>query len=99
MKITINKNKYDISFNFGVLKNVCKECKCTVPKVLEKASLGDLEILGSIIKYGVLFNDADFNTDEIELMTVTETINSFVVVGALLNDSMPKGDKDEKKKS
>lgn len=98
MQITINKKEYEIVFNFGVLKEVCKECDCTTPQVLERISKGDLEIVDSVIKHGVLFNYTDFDITEVPKMSIAEVLDSFVVIGKLVNEGMPKGTTDEKKK-
>lgn len=98
MQITINQKQYEIVFNFGVLKEVCKDCDCTTPQVLERISKGDLEIVDSVIKYGVLFNHTDFDITEVPKMSIAEVLDSFVVIGKLVNEGIPKGDNEKKKK-
>lgn len=98
MQITINQKQYEMVFNFGVLKEVKNECKCATPQILERISKGDLEIIESIIKHGVLFNHEDFDTKEVLKMSLAEVFDSFTIIGKLLNESMPKGTTDEKKK-
>ena len=44
-KIKINGKEYNISFNFGVIKGVCKECKCTTPEMIARLSEGDLDFI------------------------------------------------------
>ena len=33
-KIKINDKEYNIVFNFGVIKEVCKECGCNTPTLI-----------------------------------------------------------------
>lgn len=95
-KIKINDKEYNIVFNFGVIKEVCKECKCNAPVLIQKLSEGDLEVISSVLKYGILFNHKDFDVIEIEKLSLQDVFKTFEVIGKLLNDSMPEG-KDEKK--
>lgn len=98
MKITVCGKQYDIVFNFGVLKEVCEECECNTPAVLEKISLGDLRVLSSVIKHGILFNHEDFDVEQVSRMPIGEVLDSFVVVGKLVADGMPKVKESKKTK-
>lgn len=98
MKITVCGKQYDIDFNFGVLTKVCEECECNTPAVLEKISQGDLIILSSVIKHGILFNHEDFDVEQVSRMPIGEVLDSFVVVGKLVADGMPKVKESKKTK-
>ena len=64
-KIKINNKKYKISFNFGVIKGVCKECKCTTPEMIARLSEGDLDVISSILYHGIKFNHPEFEQSEV----------------------------------
>lgn len=96
-KIIINGNEYKISFNFGVIKNVTKDCGgIAVPQMIEKLSIGDLEIISSVLYHGIRFNHADFDIKEIDTLSLDEVFKSFETIGTLMNNNMPK-DKQPKK--
>lgn len=96
-KIIINGNEYNISFNFGVIKNVTKECGgITVPQMIEKLSVGDLEIISSVLYHGIKCNHQDFDLNEVNSLSLQEVFESFNTIGILMNDNMPK-DKQPKK--
>lgn len=92
--IIINGNKYSISFNFGVIKDVTKDCGgITVPQMIEKLSIGDLEVISSVLYHGIKFNHPEFDIKEVNTLSLGEVFNSFSTIGELMNDNMPKGDK------
>ncbi|MEG2246481.1 MAG: hypothetical protein RSC84_03435 [Peptostreptococcaceae bacterium] len=96
-KIIINGNEYKISFNFGVIKNVTKDCSgITVPQMIEKLSIGDLEIISSVLYHGIKFNHPEFDINEVNTLSLQEVFESFNTIGSLMNDNMPK-DKESKK--
>lgn len=95
--IKINEQEYKISFNFGVIKNVTKDCGgITVPQMIEKLSIGDLEIISSVLYHGIKFNHPEFDMKEVDTLSLGEVFNSFNTIGELMNDNMPK-DKQPKK--
>lgn len=95
-KIKINEKEYKISFNFGVIKSVCKECNCTTPQMIERLSRGDLEVISSVLTHGILFNHPNFDTKEVDTLSLGEVFKSFETIGALMNNNMPQ-DKEPKK--
>lgn len=95
--IKINGKEYKISFNFGVIKNVTKDCGgITVPQMIEKLSIGDLEIISSVLYHGIRFNNPNFDIKEIDTLSLDEVFKSFETIGTLINNNMPK-DKQPKK--
>lgn len=95
--IKINGKEYKISFNFGVIKSVTKDCgRITVPQMIEKLSVGDLEIISSVLYHGIRFNHPDFDIKEIDTLSLDEVFKSFETIGTLMNNNMPK-DKQPKK--
>ena len=95
-KIKINGKEYSISFNFGVIKSVCKECNCTTPQMIQRLSEGDLEVISSVLTHGILFNHEDFDASEIDKLSLTEVFKSFNTIGELMNDSMPQDNRQKK---
>lgn len=96
-KIKINEKEYKISFNFGVIKSVTKDCGgITVPQMIEKLSIGDLEIISSVLYHGIKFNHTEFDIKEVDTLSLEEVFKSFETIGTLINDDMPK-DKEPKK--
>ena len=95
--IIINEKEYKISFNFGVIKNVTKDCGgITVPQMIEKLSIGDLETISSFLYHGIKFNHPEFDIKEVDTLSLGEVFKSFETIGTLMNDNMPK-DKEPKK--
>ena len=95
--IKINEKEYKISFNFGVIKSVTKDCGgITVPQMIEKLSIGNLEIISSVLYHGIKFNHPDFNIKEVDTLSLGEVFKSFETIGILMNNNMPK-DKEPKK--
>ena len=95
-KIKINDKEYNIVFNFGVIKEVCKECGCNTPTLIQRLSEGDLEVIYSVLKHGILFNHKDFDAMDIDKLSLQDTFKTFEVIGKLLSDNMPKGDNEKK---
>lgn len=91
-KIKINGKLYNISFNFGVIKGVCKECKCTTPEMIARLAEGDLDVISSVLYHGIKFNHEEFEQSEVDALNLTELFASFNVVGQLMNDNMPKAE-------
>ena len=95
--IIINEKEYKISFNFGVIKNVTKDCGgITVPQMIEKLSIGDLETISSVLYHGIKFNHPEFDIKEVDTLSLGEVFKSFETIGTLMNDNMP-NDKEPKK--
>ena len=94
--IIINEKEYKISFNFGVIKGVCKECKCTTPDMIAKLSEGDLDIISSVLYHGIKPNHPDFEQKEVDALSLVELFASFNTIGELMNNSMPKADISKK---
>ncbi|SCH67823.1 Uncharacterised protein [uncultured Clostridium sp.] len=98
-KIKINEKEYKISFNFGVIKNVTKDCGgITVPQMIERLSMGDLEVISSVLYHGIKFNHPKFDIKEVDTLSLGEVFKSFETIGTLMNDTMPQ-DKEPKKAS
>lgn len=95
-KIKINKKEYNISFNFGVIKGVCRECKCTTPEMIARLAEGDLDVISSVLYNGIKFNHEEFEQSEVDTLNLTELFTSFNVVDQLMNDNMPKVDASKK---
>lgn len=95
-KIKINNKEYKISFNFGVIKGVCKECKCTTPEMIARLSEGDLDVISSVLYHGIKFNHPEFEQSEVDTLNLLELFASFNVVGQLMNDAMPQDKKPKK---
>lgn len=95
-KIVLNNKEYEISFNFGVMKAVCKETSLTMPKVINGIQNMDLEVIGAIVAQGILFNDKDFDKEIIEQLDLLEIFEAFQAIGELLTESMPKADTKKK---
>lgn len=95
-KIKINNKEYSISFNFGVIKGVTKECNCTTPEMIARLAEGDLDVISSVLYHGIKFNYPDFEQQEVDTLNLTELFASFNVVGQLMNDNMPKANASKK---
>ena len=95
-KITLNKKEYNISFNFGVIKGVCRENKCTTPEMIAKLAEGDLDVISSVLYYGIKANHPEFEQSEVDTLNLTELFASFNVVGQLMQDNMPQDNKPKK---
>lgn len=95
-KIKINNKEYKISFNFGVIKSVCKECSCTTPEMIARLSEGDLDVISSVLYHGIKFNHPKFEQSEVDKLNLLELFASFNVVGQLMNDAMPQDNKPKK---
>lgn len=94
--IVLNGQEYKISFNFGVMKAVCKETGLTMPQVINGIQNMDLEVIGAIVAQGILFNDKDFDKEIIEQLDLLEIFEAFQTIGELLTESMPKADAKKK---
>lgn len=95
-KIKINNKEYNISFNFGVIKGVCKECECTTPEMITRLAKGDLDVISAVLYHGIKFNHEDFEQSEVDALSLTELFASFNIVGQLMNDNMPQENKPKK---
>ncbi len=95
-KIIINRKEYNISFNFGVIRGVCKECKCTTPEIIAKLSEGDLDVISSVLYHGVKFNHPEFEQSEVDALNLAELFASFNTIGQLMNDNMPQDKQPQK---
>ena len=95
-KIKINGKEYKISFNFGVIKGVCKGCECTTPEMIARLSEGDLDVISSVLYHGIKFNHPEFEQSEVDTLNLLELFASFNVVGQLMNDAMPQDNKPKK---
>lgn len=95
-KIQINGKEYNISFNFGVIKGVTKECNCTTPEMIAKLSEGDLDIISSVLYHGIKPNHPNFEQKEVDALSLVELFASFNTIGELMNNSMPKADTSKK---
>lgn len=91
-KILINGKEYNISFNFGVIKAVTKECNCTTPELIQKLSEGDLEVISSVLAHGISFNHPEFEKKEVDTISLQELFVSFNTIGKLMDSNMPKAD-------
>lgn len=96
-KIVLNNNEYNISFNFGVIREVCKQGSMTVPQMIEKLANGDLETIALVLYHGIKCNHDDFTMDIINQLSLGEVFASFDTVGKLMNDNMPTGDGKKKR--
>ena len=93
-KILINEKEYLISFNFGTIKNTCKELgSLPVPQLIKRLSESDLEVVGEILYQGIKYNHEDFDRKEIDGLSMLEMFQAFETVGELLSESMPQVDK------
>lgn len=95
-KIKINGKEYKISFNFKVIRNVCKECKCTTPEMIVRLAEGDLDVISAVLYYGIKFNHPDFEQSEVDALSLGEVFKSFETISALMNDNMPQDNKPKK---
>lgn len=95
-KVIINGKEYNISFNFGVIKNIVKDCEYTVPEMISKLSNGDLEVISSVLYNGIKFNHPDFEQSEIDTLSLSELFETFNVLGGLMNNNMPQNNNSKK---
>ena len=64
--------------------------------MIEKLSVGDLEIISSVLYHGIKFNHQEFDIKEVDTLSLGDVFKSFETIGTLMNNNMPK-DKEPKK--
>lgn len=96
-EIILFGEKHDLSFNFGVMKNVCKETGLTMPKIIESIQQLDADVMFFVLLEGIRFNEPGFDEIILRQINLTEMFTAFSLVAELLVESMPQTDTTSKK--
>ncbi|MGU8501473.1 hypothetical protein ACV3OI_07860 [Clostridium perfringens] len=91
-EVILNGESYDLSFNFGVMKNICKETGLAMPVIIDAIQKLDAEVMYSVLLEGIRFNNPDFKEEILRGIGLTEMFTAFSTVAEILVDSMPKAD-------